>query len=193
MSRELDQASPTREAWLESAIAAFRPSFPSLPSELRVSVGFPSKGATSAKRRRIGECWDKVCAQDGHFHLFISPLLGDPVDVLATLLHELVHAAVGCKAGHKGPFKRLATSLGLTGKMTETVPGPELRERLNALLPTLGEYPHGALSFKAREKIGSRLLKAECDCGAVIRVTQKLVDFPGLPVCACGLAFHLGE
>ncbi len=36
------------------------------------------------------------------------------------LLHEMIHAAVGIDAGHKGPFKRAAIAVGLAGPMTAT-------------------------------------------------------------------------
>jgi len=62
--------------------------------------------------------------------MFISPVLADPVKVLDVVVHENVHRIVGIKCGHKGAFKRLAESIGLTGKMTSTIAGPELEQKL---------------------------------------------------------------
>ncbi len=184
----------TREQWLRSAFAALRPSVLgahlSLPETVHLSVGFPSTRALSAKRRAIGQCWLKHTSADGVPHIFISPLLADAPRALDVLLHEMIHAS-GI-AGHGPDFRRPALRLGLTGKMTATVADPELTERLNALVATLGAYPHSALTGHGPiPKQGTRLLKAACQCGAVIRVTQKLVDDPGLPQCACGGRFEL--
>jgi len=181
----------TRETWLIAAVAELAPLFVAQAATIptvQVSCGWPSRAALSRKRARLGECWPPECAADGRAHIFVSPVLADP---LPTLVHELVHAAVGTAAGHRAPFKRLATALGLIGPMRVTSAGPELRVRLDALSATLGEYPHGILKPAVRTHKGSRLLKAECPCGAIIRVTAKLVDSPGLPTCACGEPFTL--
>jgi hypothetical protein len=116
--------------------------------------------------------------------IFISPYLADPVEVGETLLHELVHAAVGPGFGHKGPFKELALKLGMVGPMRSTRPGTELSERLNTLFVQLGPYPHAVLSGQNHKKQGTRLLKCEClVCGYTVRITQKWIDDVGLPVC----------
>ncbi len=186
----------TREQWLQAAISRLRPAYPkvglTLPQTLHVSVGFPSTRALSARNRRIGECWTPRASRDGNPHVFISPLIEEGREVLAILVHELIHAS-GI-ANHRKDFARPATSLGLTGKMTCTTAGPELTERLNALLTKLGPYPHSAISALDRptKKQGTRLLKAQCeDCEAIIRLTAKVVEDPGLPTCACGGEFYL--
>lgn len=190
---------PNREQWLQSAIRYLRRTFSAqtnltLPPTVHVSVGFPSTRALSSSKRRIGECWHAQASSDGHPHVFISPLLHDGVEVLSTLVHELIHAA-GIKS-RKANFKTPAIALGLVGKMTATTPGPELTESLKQLLTKLGGYPHSGLTASDRptKKQTTRLLKAACsndDCGAIIRLTQKVIDTPGLPICACGGEFEL--
>src|SRR5574337_1925425 len=120
-----------REAWLQQAVERFvAPLFFDKASaevpDIRVACGFPSRSAMSAKRRRIGECWAPDSATDKRAQIFISPVLEDAAVVLATLVHECVHAVDRNEHGHKGPFKRLATAVGLTGKMTSTVAGEQL-------------------------------------------------------------------
>ena len=39
--------------------------------------------------------------------VFIAPTLDGP-NAAAVLVHELIHAALDCQHGHKGPFKKLA-------------------------------------------------------------------------------------
>lgn len=104
--------------------------------------------------------------------------------MLATLLHEIIHAICGPEVGHKGAFKRIALAVGLEGKMTAAVAGAELTKRLNALAKTLGAYPHKALSGRSvKKKQSTRMIKviAESCCEYVCRVTRKWIDEQGLP------------
>ena len=90
------------------------------------------------KARRIGECWGVESSEDKSFQVFISPLLKEGVEVSGTLVHELVHTAVGIDCKHRGPFPRVAKAIGLEGKMTATVPGEALIVRLKELIGQLG-------------------------------------------------------
>jgi len=180
---------PTRDDWLARAVTALRPLFaaaghPIGAQLIRVSVGFPSKRAMAGKCQRIGECWDRA-DDDGVPQLYISPVLDEPVRVLDVLLHELVHAAVGNKAGHKGPFRKAAIALGLTGKMTATVAGDALALTLTAMAKTLGPFPHAALDpSQGRPKQSTRMLKAECLTDAyIVRLSRKMIEEHGCPVC----------
>jgi hypothetical protein len=141
---------PSREDWLGRMVDALRPTFAEhghpLPERIRVSCGWPSRSALSGKAQRIGEAWSQLCSADGAHETFLSPVLADPVEVGAVLVHELVHHAVGVQAGHKGPFRTLALAVGLTGPMRATSAGEALRVRLHALAEELGPYPHATLS-----------------------------------------------
>jgi hypothetical protein len=182
-----------REQWLTELMGHLEEDFarieaPVQVAMIRVSIGFPSHRALSLKKRVVGQCWSTESSPGGVSEIFVSPLLNDGLEAGATLAHEMVHAAVGTKAGHKAPFKRVAVKLGLEGKMTSTVPGAELTERLNDLICKVGSYPHMGLNpvLSGVKKQGTRLLKGECpDCGYTIRVTQKWAD-AGMPVCPCG-------
>lgn len=186
----------TREQWLQSAISRLRLAYThiglTLPPTIHVSVGFPSSRALSARKRVLGECWHPQASKDNCSQIYLSPLIPDGVSLLAALIHELIHAC-GI-SGHREDFGKPARLLGLTGKMTCTVPGPELTERLNALITKIGPCPHPALSASDRptKKQSTRLLKAVCDeCECIIRLSAKVVDDPGLPTCACGGQFDL--
>src|SRR5688572_8293693 len=136
----------TREAWLLALVEAIRSWYKEtgtpLPKSVRISVGFSSKGARS---KVIGQCWAPTAADDGVSQIFVHPMLSDATTVAATVVHELVHAAVGCDKQHGADFRAPAVALGLEGKMTATVPGAELVERLKPVLKALGTYPHAAL------------------------------------------------
>lgn len=196
-----DDGIQNRERWLLRFVDEVRPWFEKEGAKLgavRVSVGFPSRGALSRSRKRIGECWAGSTAADGLPQLFISPLLGQ-ADVGHVLIHELVHASVGCQCGHKGPFRKLAKALGLTGKMTATVAGDELKVRLSKLEETLGPYPHAPLSAvdPSRKKQGTRLLLLECACEPArkIRLSRACAEQGPILCGLCSAAFEgdLGE
>jgi hypothetical protein len=51
-----------------------------------------------------------------------------PMQVVAILGHELVHAAVGLAAGQGKAFRCVASGIGLIGRMAAATVGPEIRE-----------------------------------------------------------------
>ncbi len=182
----------TRESWLADAISGLHVHVFALhattwPDKVRVACGWP-RGRHGANRA-IGQCWSTKASKDGANELFVSPELDEPTRVLDVLAHELVHAVVGTEAGHKGPFRALATAIGLEGKMTATTAGPALLSRLHVLASMLGPYPHAMLSPSAGglKKQTTRMLKVTCaDCGCIVRMTRQWLDDAGAPVCACG-------
>lgn len=183
----------TREEWLTKAAkrieAMFAEAGHTKAPAYRVSCGFPSRGA---RGKSIGECWASNASTDKHCEMFISPLIDNAVRALDILVHEMVHAYLGNEAGHGPAFRRLATALGLEGKMTATVASPALVLKLQKLREAIGEYPHAALrAAQGGKKQTTRLLKAACPvCGYTIRVTQKWADM-GMPLCPCGHEFQL--
>lgn len=179
----------TREEWLGRAAEllrrrVFAPVGRSTFPSIRYSCGWPGGGSA---RKRIGEAWNTDASADGKtWNVFVSPNLADPVRVLDVLAHEIVHTLTpGAK--HGAPFRRLATAIGLRGKMTATVAGPELEATLREVAEALGPYPHAKLSLSGRPKQSTRMLKVECDdCGCIVRMTQKWLDEVGPPTCGCG-------
>lgn len=178
----------TREGWLLAAVESLRPLFEPhgkpVPETLLVSIGFakrPGKG--------IGWCYKAEVGEDNHTTIFISPELTseDPVKLLGVLLHEMVHAADNGESGHKGWFASTAKGVGLTGKMTATSVGDELRERLESLAADLGPLPHKALAnLTSTGKVGAqknRQVKIECvECGYKLRGSKTVLD-QGVPDC----------
>lgn len=185
----------TREQWLEKSLKHLSPMFSKpLPNNIKVSCGFPSRKGTSNKSRSIGECFSPKSSTKGKIEIFISPVLDESNRVLDVLLHEVCHAVdIEATSAHGPSFRKLALSVGLTGKMTATVASPELIKRLNDIIKKIGKYPHAALNVAGRvhKKDGTRMLKLECDdCGYVVRTTKKWVD-EGMPTCVCGCKFEL--
>lgn len=159
----------------------------------RVSVGWP-KGARGNGAEAIAQCWAPQVSADKVHEIFISPTLSAQ-EAVEALIHEHVHASVGVKAKHKAAFRTLAVALGLTGKMTATVAGDELRAKIAAVIKSMPEYPHGVMSVakRAGAKPGSRLVKIICEaCGYTLRGTRMWLD-TGVPVCPNEECDNVGE
>lgn len=173
-----------RETWLESAVRAMKPWFSELGvkvPQVYVSVSWPNTGA---KGKAIGLC--SYHGDDGNPQLMINPKLTDPVQVLGTLLHELVHASLPVGTKHGKGFKNLATDLGLTGKMTATYETPELGQVLSSMAARLGPYPHSRLTAEGSKKQSTRMIKVTCPLdGYTLRTTAKWLEI-GVPTCPCG-------
>lgn len=178
----------TREEWLLKAVdelrsGLFQRNNATVPL-VRVSVGFPGG---SSRHTAIGQYWHSRAVQDRIPQIFVSPILEDPQKVLDVLVHELIHA-VHPNAGHRGDFKRLALKVGLTGRMTHTTSGPELKQYLRQLAQFLGKYPNSKINLSGRKKQPTRLCKVECDsCGYVCRITAKWIIEVGTPICPCSM------
>ncbi len=205
----------TRESWLHGAAEAIARELRERTGErmprVRITCGFPSSGGMSRKRtmgRVIGECWPPQLSTDKTYHqISITPLLGDVRTILATLTHEIIHATVGCPAGHGKAFKSVAVEMGLGGKMTATVATDDGALWFDGMAAWLGPFPHAALdpwdssgkgdtpkpgdpktpwSPDTPRKQPARLLKVECaKCGYVARVTKKWLESTGAPLCPC--------
>jgi len=185
----------TREAWLTAAVELLRPLFreqdATIPKKVRASCGWPGAGSIN---KCVGECWNTNCSEGSYAEVFISPVLAEPLAVLDTLVHEIVHAVVGLEAKHGKVFGTLARAVGLVGKMPSSEAGEELQVKLLAMSKKLGSYPHSILrpGKRLKGKPNCRLLKAACPkCGYVVRVTRKWLDEAGAPICpTCGIAFE---
>lgn len=195
MSEFIDETDfETREAWLMQAIEHMRPWFEdagaTLPEKIRVSTGW----SKNARKGSIGWTWISGASEDKISNVFISPEKSDSVEVLAILAHELVHVWDDCEHGHGAEFKKVATAIGLEGKMTATVAGEALKDQLEALTVIMGDYPHakmlvgeGGGKSSGPKKQGTRMIKlhAPTCCGYTVRTTQKWID-AGMPNCPHG-------
>jgi hypothetical protein len=185
----------TREAWLVLAAKHLGQWLAAEGAEvppMRLSVGWP--GGRSNRNRTIGQCWKRACAADGVNQIFISPVRGeeDTIKVLATLLHEIIHAVDDCESGHRGAFAKMARAQGFTAPLTSSDNlSPELEERLTALAEIVGVFPHPQLTTviagsEEPKKQTTRMLKVECpEDGYTVRTTRKWLDELGAPICPC--------
>ena len=173
-----------RESWLQAAISLIAPFFESkgyrIPEDCQVSCGFASTGLRS---HHVGQCWSRKSSSDGRNQIYISPALHDPVEVLDTLIHELVHAVDDCQNKHGPVFKKIALAVGLEGPMRSASAGPSLKPRLMDWAHQLGPYPHGRLHAHHQRNINPARPRAKCPvCGYTVPMLKKFLQF-GPPIC----------
>lgn len=179
----------TREEWLQKAIALctthkFKPAGFKVP-QLRVSVGLPyGRGSKKA----IGQHWHPKASEDRLGAIFISPTINDSVQVLGTLVHEIVHGVVGNEAKHGKLFRDCAVAVGLEGKMTHTTAGKDLIKYFNKrIIKKLGKYPHSRLDVNGAgrpdKKQTTRMIKMECECGYKCRASLTAIIENGPVIC----------
>ena len=173
-----------REQWLLQAVDHLLPIFEragySVPI-VKVSIGFPSTGS---KGRHLGQCWSTKSAVDGVNQIFIAPHLPSPLDVLDTLVHELVHAVDDCESGHGEKFKKIAIDVGLKGPMRSAGAGEWLKQDLLRIAEKLGTFPHGRLSLPVRTmQQAPKRPGAKCPkCGYGVVMLKKYLNL-GPPIC----------
>jgi len=174
-------ANSERIAWLEQAYNLLRSELlPEAPERVTITFGFPSKGARPSRNQRIGEYahFLKDCDAGPGLLTLHPTIFREPARVLDVLLHEMIHAACP-NDGHRGKFPKLAKRVGLTGKMTATVAGPELKATLEGFLADrLPPMPngHGDLSSQ-RKKQSTRMRKYVCPaCGQIIRAATDCLN-----------------
>src|SRR6266700_1956243 len=184
------QLTRLREAWLERA-ASFLVDYMvqcGLPrTAVRVSCGWPSRGGLAARVAVIGQCFPPTVCRDGIPQVFVSPRIEDSLQVLGVLLHELVHAAIGCQFGHRKEFSQAARRVGLVGPPTATTVGDELRPLLQAYVERVGVYPHAAIQPKVKAKAGSRLRLYQCACEPPLKVRVASDVFQARCLVCCTL------
>lgn len=186
-----------REAWLMRAVDLLKPHFylaadVQVP-DVRVSVGWPGGGSgRKSVAHTIGQCWSSLAASDSMAQIFISPTLAadDPIKILGTLVHEMVHAVDDNASGHRGNFIKIARAVGLERPWTATTPSDTLADWLREVADILGPYPHGALSpgllGRTTPRQTTRMLKVQCIYSDyVVRMTRKWIDDIGTPICPC--------
>ena len=202
---ELLPVHANREDWLNAAVDELRPFFSSrghtLPAEIRVACAYP----TNAKRsgfKVLGECIPNTNSADGHYEIFISPILDAPIKVTETLIAQLCRTAKGALNVTTLSYGRVAEAMhilpagALSNPYKEVSHGQDFINAYQAIIDSLGIYPHAKVDVSSHKSQGTRMLLARCPtCQCSIRMTAKWVyNAHGdveLPTCRCGDMFAL--
>jgi hypothetical protein len=194
-SKVVSLAATNREAWLKEVGQELTPHVEKAVKDILdkkmampkwvATVGFPSKNALSVKKRVIGQCWHGMVSKDGVVQIFISPVIAEPMEVVATMAHEMIHAILPVGTGHNKPFPSVAKQMGLVGKPTATVAGEEFIKLVEPFIAEAPSFPHSPLQPNPQFKPqGTRLIKAMCSqCGYNARITKKWLVDAGAPIC----------
>lgn len=177
-----------REHWCVKAIELLAPHFKdraglTIPERLKVSCSLIRERKLDAK----GETWLASTTKDGWTNIFVSAGVEDSYDVLAILLHELVHACLQSQ-DHRvaSSFPYYVGRLGQVGKPTGYEMAEWVRTRVfKRIVDRLGPYPHKRLSEenKPRSKDGTRQLLVGCEaCGAKYRSSRQRIN-KGVALC----------
>jgi hypothetical protein len=184
-----------REDWLTAAILELKPFFAingvSISDKIRVSCALPSN-AKRTNFKSVGECFPNTNSGDGHYEIFISPVLADPVKVFETLIAMLCHTAKGA-LNHGKPYQKIADAMLLLPNGTQSARyksvthGGAFQQAYQQIIDSLGAYVHAELSASVGKKQGTRMLLAKCpSCGYTVRLTNKWAFKHGnlnLPIC----------
>ena len=175
---------PNREAWLQAAVELIRPIFSAqghTVPPVHISIGWPGSGQRS---RVVGECWASKASADGINQIFLVPSISDPVDVLDTLTHELVHSVDDCEHSHGREFRKIALSVGLQGqRMRNASAGESLKQKLRGIAAELGPFPHAALIRRAPRTRNPNPPRAQCpQCNYRLAIPKKFLHL-GPPIC----------
>lgn len=177
----------TREEWLKKAVRSMRPLLRkaglTMRAKWQVSVSLASR------RSAIGQCWYEMASASGKTaNIFICPTVGDPVEVLGVLLHEMIHASLPHGVHHGPKFARACKQIGLEGKPTHATPGPALKAELARLAAFLGTYPHDAMVVTTGGKKGTKggywpVYVSPADERYRVQISERALKEYGPPVC----------
>lgn len=177
----------TREEWLKRAVRTLRPLL--RKAGIKMRSRWQVSMSLTGKKSAIGLCCYEVHSQSGQtVNIMICPSLGNPVDVLDTLVHEMIHASLPFGAHHGPKFKRACDCIGLIGKPTSAHAGPVLRSELERVAKYLGPFPHDAFVFKTKVKSGTKggywpVFNSPTDPRYRVQISQKALDKFGPPIC----------
>jgi hypothetical protein len=187
---DLDLHSAERIRWLEKAYTCLRQDLINdTPKEVTIVAGFTSKGRGTLKANRVAAscCPDFIEKKNGKTEALIiiafcnfkeneNQAWTAPVQVLHTLLHEMIHAS-GIH-NHRAPFSQKAASIGLCKPWTATEPSLVLQKQLQTLAEAIGPIPdgHGELLPRQERKQTTRMRKYTCQCTPKPRIIRTASD-----------------
>ena len=167
----------TREEWLNVASILLLDELGGVCSiradlDVKISVGFAPNTKTNSRVR--GVCFSRAASESRLNEIYISPVINDTLDVLAVLLHELIHAIDDCVSGHQGEFSKRSRAMGFLPPLTSSRPNAQLLEKLQAVKTAIGDFPHAKIAMHGFKQ-ESRSLKcvcADCDFRFQASITQ---------------------
>ena len=169
----------TREEWCERVLAALVEEF----AAIGISHPDPDKrtwrvAVAPLRRQSLGVChhsWDSADKQTNF--ITISTRMAEPLELVHTLAHELLHAFDNNASGHRGRWKRWAQTLGIQTKGHECTPTADaIFRRVLSVVGAPSRHIASVEKHRASERSQSPLVKlmcAECETRCYVNVGQK--------------------
>ena len=112
--------------------------------------------------KKIGICHASSDSKQGYNEIFINASVSDPLQVLAGLTHELIHAVDDCRTGHQYDFEIIALRVGFQGVLRKPEMNKELIKRLKEIIKKVGPLPEGELKPKTLKGGANRNILVNC-------------------------------
>jgi len=162
----------------------FKPKGYKVP-KVELSISWATRGNRNRKgdAKTLGQCFRKFAHAGNINQIVITPnydgsTIKGSIEILGTLVHELVHAVDDCASGHGQAFKNCALAVGLLPPMRSTPESEELKKWLREnILDKLGLFPHKKVTLNGTKKQSVRNIKIACDCcDFSFRTSKKNID-----------------
>ncbi len=175
---ELDSAEflGTREEWCEAIAKHILASYREIgiemvrgPRQIRIAVApLPAS--------KLGVCYSSRKSKDGQTNLItIATQQADPLELVHTIGHELLHALDDCISGHKGRWARWAEQIGIA--QTGHRRGPIAEQIFQSALRAVGA-PAAHVATHERPRVQKKSqVRFICDsCSGYIHMPAAVVE-----------------
>lgn len=178
----------TREEWLKKAVRTLRPMLKKAGVKMRPR--WQVSMSLTARRNVIGLCCYEANSDSGKtVNILVCPSLSDPVEVLSTLFHEMIHASLPLGVHHGKKFVDACKCTGWTKyKPTSAAASDEMRVVLARVAAFLGPFNHDPLRLIKTSGAGTKggywpVYVSPADPRYRLQVSARAVEEHGPPLC----------
>jgi hypothetical protein len=127
-------------------------------------------------RTKLGQCHSSKKSVGGDVNMItLSTDQGEPIELVHTLLHELLHALDDCHSGHKGRWARWAKQIGIEMRGHER--GPIAEQLVQDTLRAVGVPKAHVQTVPSSRKAGSSQVRVHCpECSKHVNMPRGLAD-----------------
>lgn len=167
----------TREEWailvIQRLFVTLLPlgiTWPPTHDRREVRVALTQMGATT-----LGNCHPASKSTDGRTNnINLSTDQGEPLELVHTLLHELLHAFDNCMSGHRGRWKRWADQIGI--QRAGHTRGPIAERLVQDALRSVGTPAAHVQTVVTRRNSNSQVRFSCSECSGYVHMPAKLAE-----------------
>lgn len=166
----------TREAWAEKITAAL---FPMLVAEGIAPVGDHRQiriALAPLPAKTLGLCYPSSKSTTGDVNLItLSTDQGEPIELVHTIMHEMMHAFDDCRSGHRNRWLRWANQIGIVAR--GHIRGPIAERMVQTALAEVGFPTAHVITVRKVQKPKSSQVRYECPgCRLHVHMPLKSAD-----------------